>query len=130
MFSMMLEENWPGQRQVVGQNGWTLEVCMIGVCRETPNGFHWKINCGQKSPVSIKKSPCIIKVSAGGNRYKLHLSSCPGAPCLIKRMGFSSVRPEGVEIAERTNGEVRGVEGRRKGLCVFETLAWIHNNTT
>lgn len=59
---------------------------MIGG-KETPNGFQWKINCGQKSLVSIKK-PCIIKVSAVGNRYKLHLSSCPGAPCLIKRMGF------------------------------------------
>lgn len=63
-----------------------LEVCMIGG-EETPNGFQWKINCGQKSLVSIK-SPCIIKVLAVGNRYKLHLSPCPGAPCLIKRMGF------------------------------------------
>lgn len=66
--------------------GGMLEVCMIG-SKETPNGFQWKINCGQKSLVSIK-SPCIIKVLAAGNRYKLHLSPCPGAPCLIKRMGF------------------------------------------
>lgn len=68
--------------------GRMLEVCMIGG-KETPNGFQWKINCGQKSLVSIK-SPCIIKVLAAGNRYKLHLSPCPGGPCLIKRMGFSS----------------------------------------
>lgn len=52
----MLEENWPRQREVVGENGWTLEVCMIGG-KETPNGFQWKINCGQKSLVSIKKAP-------------------------------------------------------------------------
>lgn len=51
------------------------------------NGFQWKINCGQKSLVSMK-SFCIIKVLARGNRYKLHLSPCPGGPCLIKRMGF------------------------------------------
>lgn len=25
--------------------------------KETPNGFQWKINCGQKSLVSIKKKP-------------------------------------------------------------------------
>lgn len=66
--------------------GGMLEVCVIGG-KETPNGFQWKINCGQKSLVSIK-SPCIIKVLAAGNRYKLHLSPRPGAPCLIKRMGF------------------------------------------
>lgn len=60
---------------------------MIGG-KETPNGFQWKINCGQKSLVSIK-SPCIIKVLAARNRYKLHLSPCPGGPCLIKRMGIS-----------------------------------------
>lgn len=62
-----------------------LEVCIRG--KATPNGFLWKINCGQKSLVSIK-SPCIIKVLAEENRYKLHLSPCPRAPCLIKRMGF------------------------------------------
>lgn len=61
-------------------------VCMIGGV-EAPNGFQWKINFGQKALVSIK-SPCIIKVSAAGNRYKLHFPPCPGAPCLIKRMGF------------------------------------------
>lgn len=63
-----------------------LEVCMIRG-KETSNGFQWKINCGQKSLVSIK-SPCIIKISAVGNRYKLRLSLCPAGPCLIKRMGF------------------------------------------
>jgi len=66
--------------------GSLLEVWMIGG-KETPNGFQWKINCGQKSLVSTKSS-CIIKVLAVGNRYKLHLSPCPGAFCLIKRMGF------------------------------------------
>lgn len=59
---------------------------MIGG-NEPPNGFSRKINCGQESLVSIK-SPCIIKVLAEGNRYKLYSSPCPGAPCLIKRMGF------------------------------------------
>lgn len=67
--------------------GGMLEVCMIGG-KETPNGFQWKISCGQKSLVSIKR-PCITNVLAAGNRYKLHLSPRPGAPCLIKRMGFS-----------------------------------------
>lgn len=67
-------------------SGRTLKVCRIGG-REAPNGFQHKINCSQKSLVSIK-SPCIIKASAVGNRYKLHLSPCPGGPCLIKRMGF------------------------------------------
>lgn len=71
---------------VGGSVGKMLEVCMI-MGKEVPNGFEWKINCGQKSLVSMK-SFCIIKVLAPANRYKLHLSPCPGGPCLIKRMGF------------------------------------------
>lgn len=58
------------ERRVGGSE--SQEVCMIGG-KEAPNGFQWRINCGQKSLVSIK-SPCIIKVLAAGNRYKLHLS--------------------------------------------------------
>lgn len=73
--------------------------------KEAPNGFQWKINCGQKSLVSIK-SPCIIKVLAAGNRYKLHLSPCPEAPCLIKRMGFSSLWSGG-----RSGGQMNGLKG-------------------
>lgn len=45
---------------------------MIGG-KETPNGFQWKINCGQKSLVSIKKkkSPCIIKVWGCGKSLQI-----------------------------------------------------------
>ncbi len=87
--------------------GEMLEACMIGN-NESPNGFQWKINCGQKSLVSIK-SPCIIKVLAVGNRYKLHLSPCPGAPCLIKRMGFPLPG-----LGERWGDQTNRLKGSRK----------------
>lgn len=68
--------------------------------QKASNGFQWKINFGQKSLVSIK-STCIIKVWAAGNRYKLHLSLCPGALCLIKGMGFPSAVWGKVEGSEQ-----------------------------
>lgn len=74
------------RRWCVGQQQNAKGVCLIWG-REAPNGFQQKINCSQKSLVSIK-SPFVIKASAVGNRYKLHLSPCPGGPSLIKRMGF------------------------------------------
>ena len=40
---------------------------------EASNGFGREIYCIQKPVVGIK-GPCIIKVLAGGDRYKLHLS--------------------------------------------------------
>lgn len=73
-------------KTIKGSVGKMLEVCIIGG-KKAPNGLQWKINCSQKSLVSIK-TPCIIKDLSEGNRYKLHLSLCPGGPCLIKRMGF------------------------------------------
>lgn len=80
-----------------------------------PNGFQWKINFGQKSLVSIK-STCIIKVWAAGNHYKLHLSLCPGAPCLIKRMGFPL-------CGLGKGGEIRPVE-EREGRSIDGTRGW------
>lgn len=85
-----------------------------------PNGFQWKINFGQKSLVSIK-SACIIKVWAAGNRYKLHLSLRPWAPCLIKRMGFplcglgkgGEIRP----VEEKGGGTIERRESSEKESC-------------
>lgn len=55
-----------------GKKGWGVGglVGRMEVCMETPNGYQWKINCGQKSLVSIK-SPCIIKVSAAGKSLQI-----------------------------------------------------------
>lgn len=84
--------------------GGMLEVCVIGG-KETPNGFQWKINCGQKALVSIK-SLCIIKVLAVGNRYKLHWSRCPGAPCL-RGWDFLSVVWGGQTHGPKVSGKDR-----------------------
>lgn len=73
-----------------------LEVWMIGI---------------QKSLVSMKGSG-IIKVSALGNRYKLHLSLFPGACCLIEKMGFSF--PGLDKRKKNTKDEKRGEAHRGK----------------
>lgn len=73
-------------KTIKGSVGKMLELCITG-SKKAHNDFQWKINCSQKSLVSIKTA-CIIKDLSEGNRYKLHLSPCPGGPCLIKRMGF------------------------------------------
>lgn len=82
-------DSFPAVLVKVGHGGSGKSVCMMAGA-EAPNGFQWKINFGQKSFVSIKNTS-IIKVWAAGNRYKLHLSLCPGALCLIKGMGFPPV---------------------------------------
>lgn len=98
----------------VGEGGGGEPVCMMaGEGAGAPNGFQWKINLGQKSLVSIKNT-CIIKVWAAGNRYKLHVSLCPGAR-FNYGMGFPSEvwgKVEGSELHTEEGGSSR--DGKRR----------------
>lgn len=44
---------------------------MIGGQGDPPNGFPWKINCGQKSLVSIKKKPLYNQSLGGGKSLQI-----------------------------------------------------------